>query len=119
MNREHCWNYPAANQSSNDGSEGHSLSLDRLIAFAAKEGKPLAITEAGAGNTSNGGGISDDEDFPLWLAKKLHAVRSTGTKVEFVVLWDADMGGNYEFSNVGNGKPREAAAWAKYFGARE
>ncbi|MGY0575808.1 Ig-like domain-containing protein [Bradyrhizobium sp. RDM12] len=37
--------------------------------------------------------------------------------ISVVSIWDSNGGGSYEFSNASDGKPQEAAAWAKYFGA--
>ncbi len=117
-NREHYWAYPAANQWTNDGSSGHSQSFDSLIAFAKQHGKPFAVPEAGAGNSKGGGEVNDDPDFPRWLAARLHGARKDGIKIEFVIIWDSDIGGgNNAFSKAANNKPEEAAAWAKYFGA--
>jgi len=33
--------------------------------------------------------------------------------------WDSNGGGNYEFSRANDGKPAEAAAWARYLGATQ
>ena len=118
VNRTHCWDYPAANRWTDDASDGHSLSLDRLISFALERRKPFAIPETGAGNTTNGNDVADEAAFPQWLAGKLHAAEGRGLRIVFVCLWDANMGGNYGFSNTADDKPQEAAAWAQYFGAR-
>ncbi len=118
VNRAHYWTYPAATKWSNDGSGGHALSLDQIIAFAEAQGKPLAIPETGAGNSDAGTDVSDDAAFPQWLAQQLTAAEAQGEKVDFVNIWDSNGGGNYEFSNSSDGKPLEAAAWGKYFGAQ-
>ncbi len=117
INREHYWTYPAATEYSNDGSDGHSQSLDSLIQFAEQQGKPFALPETGAGNSNRGTDVSDDPDFPQWLAQQLTAGQASGLDVEFVNLWDSNGGGNYQFSFASDDKPGEAAAWAKYFGA--
>ena len=119
VNREHYWTYPAATEWSNDGSGGHSLSLDQLLAFAEQQGKPFAIPETGAGNSDSGTDVSDDAAFPQWLASQLTTAETAGEKIDFVNIWDSNGGGNYEFSNASDGKPQEAAAWAKYFGAQQ
>ena len=117
VNREHYWTYPAATEWSNDGSGGHSLSLDQLLAFAEQQGKPFAIPETGAGNSDSGTDVSDDAAFPQWLASQLTTAEGQGETIDFVNLWDSNGGGNYEFSNASDDKPQEAAAWAQYFGA--
>ena len=117
-NLEHFWNDPAANRWSNDGSGGHSLSLTNLMQFAEAQGKAFAIAETGAGNSNGGGDVTDDPAFPQWLYQQLTAAQSAGLNIDFVSIWDANMGGNYEFSQASDNKPLEAAAWAKYFGAQ-
>ncbi len=118
VNRAHYWTYPAATEWSNDGSGGHALSLDQLLAFAEAQGKPFAIPETGAGNSNAGTDVNDDAAFPQWLASQLTTAQGAGEKIDFVNLWDSNGGGNYEFSNASDDKPAEAAAWAKYFGAQ-
>ncbi len=115
VNVEHYFNDPAATQWTLDGSNGHSISLSQLIAFAQQEGKPIAIAEAGAGNSTAGADNADDPAFVNWLAAEL---RSSGVPIEFVNIWDSNAGGSYEFSQASDGEPNEAAAWAADFGAR-
>ena len=117
VNREHYWTYPAATKWSNDGSGGHSLSLDNLIQFAEAHGKSFAVPETGAGNSDGGTDVSDDAAFPQWLAAQLSAAQASGEKIDFVNIWDSNGGGNYEFSHASDGKPLEAASWAANFGA--
>ncbi len=114
VNRIHYWNYPAATPYALDGSSGHLLDLQDLLAFANQQGKPFAIPETGAGNSSGGHDVSDDAAFPQWLAQTLSA---SGDQIAFVNLWDANADGNYDFSSSTAGKPAEAAAWSHYFGA--
>ena len=116
INREHYWTYPAATEYSNDGSGGHSQSLDSLIQFAEQQGKPFAIPETGAGNANGGTDVADDAAYPQWLAQQLAAAQAAGEKISFVNLYDSNGGGNYEFTQPGDNKPTEAAAWAQYFG---
>ena len=117
-NRVHYWNNPAANIDSMDSSVGHSQSFASIVQFAEAHGKSLAIPETGAGNSNSGADVTDDAAFPQWLAQQLSAAQAAGEKIDFVNLWDSNGGGNYEFSNASDGKPQEAAAWAKYFGAQ-
>ena len=117
VNRLHYWTSPAATQWSNDGSSGHSQTLTSLIQFAEAHGKPFAVPETGAGNSSAGTDVQDDAAYPQWLAQQLTAAAAAGEKISFVGVWDSNGGGNYEFSQPGDGKPQEAAAWGKYFGA--
>jgi len=117
VNRAHYWSQPAATKWSSDGSNGHSQSLTSLIQFAQAHGKAFAVPETGAGNSDAGTDVSDDAAYPQWLAQQLAAAQAGGEKISFVNLWDSNGGGNYEFSKAADGKPAEAAAWAKYFGA--
>jgi len=64
VNREHYWNYPAANEWSLDGSGGHSLSLADLMQFAEQHNKPFAIPETGSGDDASGHDVQDDPTFP-------------------------------------------------------
>jgi hypothetical protein len=115
INLEHYYTDPASDQYSLDGSGGSSLSLQNLINFAQSQGKPIAICEAGAGNTGDGAGLSDNPTFVQWLASTLE---NSSVPVSYVSVWDSNGGGSYEFSQPSDDKPLEAAAWAKYFGAQ-
>ena len=117
VNRTHYWSYPAATKWSNDGSDGHSQSLTSLIQFAQAHGKPFAVPETGAGNSNAGTDVNDNAAYPQWLSQQLLAAQASGLQVKFVNLWDSNGGGNYAFGAAADGKPLEAAAWAKYFGA--
>ena len=114
INRMHYWTYPAATRWSSDGSGGHAQSFLQLLHFAEAQGKPFALPETGAGGTGND--VSDDAAFPQWLALQLTAAQNAGEQIAFVNPWDSNGGNTYEFSNVSDGKPLEAAAWAQYFG---
>ena len=114
VNLEHYYTYPASNQWSLDGSAGHATTLQQLIDLAKSAGKPLAIAETGAGNTHDGAGVVDNPTFVKWLSQTL---QQSGVTVSSVNIWDSNSGGQYEFSEPADGKPYEAAAWAKYFGA--
>jgi hypothetical protein len=114
VNLLHYYTYPASNQWSLDGSAGHATTLQQLIDLSKTIGKPLAIAETGVGNTADGAGVVDNPTFVEWLSQTL---RQSGVNVSFVNIWDSNGGGNYQFSNASDGKPLEAAAWAKYFGA--
>ncbi|MBR0934952.1 Ig-like domain-containing protein [Bradyrhizobium jicamae] len=114
INLMHYYSDPASNQWSLDGSVGHATTLQQLIDLAKETGKPFAIAETGAGNTADGAGLVDNPTFVQWLSQTL---QQSGANVSFVNIWDSNGGGKYEFSNASDGKPLEAAAWAKYFGA--
>jgi len=114
VNRTHYWTNPAATKWSLDGSSGHNLSLQTLLDFAKAQGKPFAVPETGAGNAAGGHDVADDAAFPAWLSQTLQA---SNVAIKFVSIWDSNGGGNFEFSSASAGKPLEAAAWAKYFGA--
>ena len=113
VNRLHYWTYPAATPYALDGSGGHNMSLQTLLDFAKAQGKPFAIPETGAGSSNGGHDVSDEAAFPGWLAQTLAA---SGDNIAFVNLWDANAGGNFDFSSPTANKPGEAAAWAKSFG---
>ena len=116
-NLKHYWDYPDANKywPTGDG-QGHSLSLQNIIDFAKKQGKPLAIAETGAGPGGDGQhGPDDNPAFPEWLAAKLS---SSGVDVAMVNIWDLQAhDADWTFTGVGAHRPLEAAAWAKAFGA--
>ena len=95
-----------------DGSGGNAVSLQNLIDFAKAQGKPIAIAETGAGNSSDGAGLSDNPTFVQWLSSTL---TSSGVEVDYVSIWNSNSNGTYDFTD--GDKPQEAAAWAKYFGA--
>lgn len=114
VNRIHYWNNPAATPYALDGSSGHLLDIQTLLAFAKAQGKPFAVPETGAGSSAGGHDVADDGAFPQWLAQTLTA---SGDQIAFVNFWDANANGNYDFSSATAGKPQEAAAWAQYFGA--
>jgi len=116
INRQHYWSFPAATKWQNDSSGGHSQSLTSFIDFAKLHGKPFALPETGAGNSNGATDVSDDAAFPQWVAQQLAAAQAAGVKISFVNIWDSNGGGNYEFSFASDGKPAEAAAWAKYLG---
>ena len=118
INRAHYWNWPAATKWSNDGSDGHNLSLSVLIAFAWQHHKPFAIPETGAGNCNNGHDVCDDPTYPVWLSRKLSRAAAKGLAISFVNIWNSNGGGNYEFSFSYDNKPLEAAAWGSAFGPR-
>lgn len=113
VNLQHYYTYPASNQWSLDGSDGHATTLQQLIDLAKSAGKPFAIAETGAGNTHDGAGLSDNPTFVKWLADSLH---QSGVNVSFVNIWDSNSGGSYGFTGSTDHKPLEAAAWTKYFG---
>ncbi len=119
VNRMHYWSYPAATKWALDSSGGHSQSLDSLIQFAKQHGKPFALPETGAGNSNSGTDVTDDAAFPEWLSQQLATAQASGVTIVFVNPWDSNGGGNYEFSRAGDGKPAEAAAWARYFGVTQ
>jgi len=116
VNRAHYWSYPDANQWNPTGT-GSGFGMEEAIAFAKAHGKALAISEAGAGSRSGTPGPDDDPAFPQWLASELAKAQSQGVAIDHVNIWDVQLGdGNWNFA-PGSGKPLEAAAWGKYFGA--
>ncbi|KWV58558.1 hypothetical protein AS156_33760 [Bradyrhizobium macuxiense] len=113
VNLQRYYTYPASNQWSLDGSDGHATTLQQLIDLAKSSGKPFAIAETGAGNTHDGAGLTDNPTFVKWLSDTLH---QSGVNVSFVNVWDSNSGGSYGFTGSTDNKPLEAAAWTKYFG---
>jgi hypothetical protein len=111
VNLFHYWNYPADNGYVLDASNGTSVSLLNLLAFAQADGKPFAIAEAGAGGGTTSNDELDDPWFVQWLAQTLAA---TTEPIDFVNIWDS---GSNTYSAPGSGKPLEEAAWAQYFGS--
>ncbi len=115
VNRIHYWNYPSANNGALDPNDPHDVSLQSILKFAKAKGKPFAMGETGAGNSNSGNDVSDEASFPAWLAHKLQV---SGDTIAFVDVWDSNGGGNYEFSNTSDNKPKEASAWAQNFGTK-
>jgi len=116
-NREHFWSHPNATQWGHNGT-GNGFGLEDAIAMAKEHGKPLALSETGAGGNGTTTGPVDEADFPKWLAAELAGAQSQGVTIDHVNIWDAQLGdGNWDFSSPNAAKPLEAAAWAKYFGA--
>lgn len=114
VNIEHYFTYPDANQYHPTGDgQGNSMSLPQLIAMAQANGKPIALSETGAGG-GGGTSVSDDPTFVKWLATTL---QNAGVPVAYVNTWDANDNGNWSFSLPGSNKPQEAAAWQQYFGS--
>ncbi len=84
-NRRHFWSYPSADAACPTGQasgvpaiEYSGWSLTDTVNLAKLHGKPIAVPEAGAGLSSNGGqpdSISDDSVFPSWLAQQLASAR--------------------------------------------
>ncbi|MBV8590910.1 MAG: hypothetical protein JO212_12800 [Acetobacteraceae bacterium] len=110
-NRAHYWSYPDANQYNPTGT-GNAWSLLDTIALAKANGKPVSLSETGAG--PNGAGTSDDPAFVQWEAGVLQNAQNSGVTVQNVDIWDS-----YQFVFTDGSKPNEAAAWGKYFGAQQ
>jgi len=115
-NRDHFWSHPNATQWNPTGTSGSGFGIEDAIALAKAHGKPLAISETGAGGDGLTTGPVDDPEFPKWLASELAKAQSEGVSIAYVNIWDVQLSdGNWKFSGAA-GKPLEAAAWAKYFG---
>ena len=109
VNQEHYWDYPDANQYNPTGT-GQGWGLVDAMNFAAAQGKPFALPEAGAGGVGGATGPVDNPVFPAYLASRLLAAGAPQT--EFVNIWDS---GAYLFTD--GSKPQEALAWASFAGA--
>ena len=117
LNRDHFWSHPNATQWSPNGTPGSGFGIEDAIALAKADGKPLAISETGAGGDGLTTGPVDDPEFPKWLASELSKALSEGVSIAYVNIWDVKLSdGNWSFSGAA-GKPLEAAAWAQYFGS--
>ena len=117
INREHFWSHPNGDQYFPNGRD-NGFGIEDAIAMAKAHGKPVALSETGAGGDGTTTGPSDEADFPKWLASELASAQSQGVAIDHVNIWDARLSdGNWDFSSPGAAKPLEAAAWAKYFGA--
>jgi hypothetical protein len=116
-NLEHAWEYTNASQSNPTPALGSTgWSLENAIAFAALTGKPLSISETGAGTNGSGLGPADDPAFAGWLASALAAAQAEGLKIQNVNIWDTNVSdGTWAFS--GGALPQEEAAWGQHFGA--
>lgn len=116
-NRAHYWQYPDASFWNPTGT-GSGWSLQNTIDFAKAHGKPVSLSETGAGGDGAGLGPVDEPAFPQWLAGDLSNAQAEGVPVAYVNIWDITMGdGDWLFSGPGAAKPQEAAAWGQYFGA--
>ena len=117
INRDHFWSHPNGDQYFPNGRD-NGFGMEDAIAMAKAHGKPLALSETGAGGDGTTTGPSDEAEFPKWLASELASAQAQGVAIDHVNIWDARLSdGNWDFSSPGAGKPLEAAAWAKYFGA--
>lgn len=116
-NRAHYWTFPAATKWSQDGSNGHSQSMLSLMRFAIQHKKPFSIPETGAGAYDDGHDVSDDGEFPFWLARILKNEQGHGLNVSFVAIWDTNDWGHYQFSYPSDHKPAERKAWGADIGA--
>ena len=117
LNRDHFWSHPNGTQWNPNGTPGSGFGIEDAIALAKASGKPLAISETGAGGDGLTIGPVDDPEFPKWLASELTNAQSQGVSIAYVNIWDVKLSdGNWNFSGAA-GKPLEAAAWAQYFGA--
>jgi len=112
VNREHYWDYPAANQWEKQSLAGWGTLMH--VNFAKRHNKPVAICETGVGiNPSYPyNGIADDGDFPMYLHDRLVA---SGVQIEYINIWDANLGdGHWQFSD--GSKPKASKSWKSAFG---
>jgi len=113
VNREHVWDYPAANQWDKQSLGGWGMVMH--LRFAKEHNKPIALCETGVGvNPSNPqNGIPDDGDFPKYLRARIDA---SGVQTAYINIWDVNLGdGHWQFSD--GSKPQAAMAWKTAFGA--
>ncbi len=111
---EHYFTYPSGNKWSPAGDgQGNGQSLQTFIDLAKANGKPIALSETGAGG-GRGTDTWENPTFVKWLATTLH---NSGVPVSYVSMWDVNDNGDWDFSSASAGKPLTAAAWRQYFGA--
>lgn len=104
-NRTRYWNEPSITQFAPDGDPVAGWGMTKHLAFAKTHGKPVAVCDAAT--------LTDDPDFPKWLASRLLVAP---TPVLYVMIWDAaTQEGDAGFS--AGAKPRAAASWKSAFGA--
>ena len=117
VNCDHWWNFPSSSQWSPYGN-GSGWGMENTIKFAKTHKKAIAVSESGAGGNGWSTGPTDEPFFPAWLGRRMAHARALGITVAYVNIWDTWMGdGDWAFSEPGDGKPLEAAAWATAFGS--
>lgn len=114
VNRRHSWDYPE----SDFWNPRRGWGLPAAIDFALARGKPFGLSETGAGGRGdilNGGGPTDDGEFPVYILDRLSAAEARGLKVEFAVIWAITVnGGNDRWGFLDGEGPQKAAAWAQF-----
>ncbi len=111
VNRTHFWDHPGATPGSTDGS---GWGLVQGLDFALAHHKPFALGETGVGGDDVKTGLSDDPQFPAYLATRLNAFVARGGSVDHVIIWDYDAGdGKWRFTGV-PAKAATAAAWTEF-----
>ncbi len=111
VNREHFWDYPNFTQWSYQSSGGYGL-VEGLN-FAKAHKKPFALSECGAGGNGGSSGPVDEGDFPLYLAARLSLAMSQGVAIEYVTVWDVNVGdGSWNFTD--GTRPAELSAWKQF-----
>jgi hypothetical protein len=114
VNVAHYFTYPSGNKWSPTGDgQGNGQSLQSFIDLAKANGKPIALSETGAG----GGGSTDTFDDPAFVKWLSATLTNAGVPVTYVSIWDVNDNGPWDFSSASAGKPLTAAAWRQYFGA--
>ena len=115
INLRHYYDYPASYQWGEDNSGGRAVSMQMVIDLAKKMGKPFAIAETGAGDTSHDGlNLLDNATFPAWEAAMLLNNKITPV---YVLMWDSMRAATISGARRLNSKPLEKAAWIAGFGA--
>jgi hypothetical protein len=110
-NRIHFWDYPNATYWVQQSTGGWGLPAG--IAFAKAHNKPFALSECGAGTLTTAQGPLDDGDFPVYLANRLAAAVAQGVRMEYVAVWDINVGdGNWKFSDGSH--PLTKAGWQQF-----
>jgi hypothetical protein len=110
-NRIHFWDYPGATEWTTYGS---GWGMVQALDFALQRNKPFAISETGVGGDDVKNGLSDDPEFPAYLADRLGNFVKRGGVVDHVIIWDYDASdGKWRFTDV-PGKAATAAAWTRF-----
>jgi len=111
-NRRMIWDHPAADY----WNPTRGWGLPAAIEFALARSKPFALSETGTGNvgvTRNGGGPTDEGDYPIYLGERLAAAVARGLELEVVEIWPQASGSDRQTFLSGE-RPLEARGWKEF-----
>lgn len=111
-NRRVVWDYPAADY----WNPTRGWGLPAAIEFSLAHGKRFALSETGTGNvgvTRNGGGPTDEGDYPIYLGERLAAAVARGLELEVVEIWPQASGADKQ-TFLSGARPLEATGWKEF-----